>query len=137
MNFLADSISRIKGGIKLKQNIIQLNYSKFILNFVQLLHIEGYIRSFKIYKKITKKNIYKKQIEINLAYDQNQNSIIQELNLLSKPGNRLYMSNKQLKALVFKKLHLNVYFISTSFGLISHVNAIKLNIGGEVICKIR
>jgi len=50
---------------------------------------------------------------------------------MSKPGKRLYLKNKDLY--IKKK---GFYILSTSLGILTDLEAKKLNIGGEFICKI-
>ena len=94
---------------------------------IQLLNIflyQGLIKSFKISLK------HKNKLEIFLKYKNNQ-SIIKKIERLSKPGKRLYIQHQKL---IKKKK--GFYILSTSMGFLIDIQALKLNIGGELICKI-
>ena len=82
---------------------------------------EGFIRSYKIDSN---------QLDIYLKYRKNK-SVIMELKRISKPGKRLYITNKDL----YKKKK-GIYILSTSMGIITDLQAKKLNVGGELICMI-
>ena len=51
---------------------------------------------------------------------------------MSKPSKRFYIKNKDL----FKKKKKGIYLISTSYGVLTDLQAKKLNLGGELICNI-
>ncbi len=119
---LSNLFSKIKNGfLSKKTKIIQQN-SKQTINILNILINEGFIKSYKINSK--------NQIEIFLKYKNNK-SVISDIKRLSKPGKRLYIKNKDLY--IKKK---GFYIISTSLGLLTDLEAKKLNVGGELICKI-
>lgn len=119
---LSNLFSKIKNGfLSKKTKIIQQN-SKQSINILNILVNEGFIKSYKINSK--------NQIEIYLKYKNNK-SVINEIKRLSKPGKRLYLKNKDL---YIKKQ--GFYILSTSLGILTDLEAKKLNVGGELICKI-
>jgi len=119
---LSNLFSKIKNGfLSKKTKIIQQN-SKQTINVLNILINEGFIKSYKINSK--------NQIEIYLKYKNNK-SVINEIKRLSKPGKRLYVKNKDL---YIKKQ--GFYILSTSIGILTDLQAKKLNVGGELICKI-
>jgi small subunit ribosomal protein S8 len=119
---LSNLFSAIKNGfLSKKTKIIQQN-SKQSTNVLNILLNEGFIKSYKINSK--------NQIEIFLKYKNNK-SVINEIKRISKPGKRLYLKNRDL---YIKKQ--GFYIISTSLGILTDLEAKKLNVGGEFICKI-
>lgn len=119
---LSNLFSKIKNGfLSKKTKIIQQN-SKQSINVLNILIHEGFIKSYKINSK--------NQIEIYLKYKNNK-SVINEIKRMSKPGKRLYLKNKDL---YIKKQ--GFYLLSTSLGVLTDLEAKKLNVGGELICKI-
>ncbi len=119
---LSNLFSKIKNGfLSKKTKIIQQN-SKQSINVLNILVNEGFIKSYKINSK--------NQIEIFLKYKNNK-SVISDIKRLSKPGKRLYIKNKDL---YIKKQ--GFYILSTPLGILTDLEAKKLNVGGELICKI-
>lgn len=119
---LSNLFSKIKNGfLSKKTKIIQQN-SKQSVNVLNILVNEGFIKSYKINSK--------NQIEVFLKYKNNK-SVINEIKRISKPGKRLYLKNRDL---YIKKQ--GFYIISTSLGILTDLEAKKLNVGGEFICKI-
>nr|YP_008475353.1 ribosomal protein S8 [Achlya hypogyna]AGS55486.1 ribosomal protein S8 [Achlya hypogyna] len=121
---LSNFFSKIKNGFLAKKYKITQYKSKQVINILNILIKEGLIKSYQISKK---KNI----IYIYLKY-KNNISIISQIIRISKPSKRIYIKNKDL----FKKKKKGIYIISTSYGVITDLQAKKLNLGGELICNI-
>jgi small subunit ribosomal protein S8 len=122
---LSNFFSKIKNGYLAKKYKITQYKSKQIINILNILIKEGLIKSYKISKK--KNNI----IYIYFKYKNNE-SIIKQIIRMSKPSKRFYIKNKDL----FKIKKKGIYLISTSYGVITDLQAKKLNLGGELICNI-
>ncbi len=119
---LSNLFSKIKNGYLSKKSKITQQYSKQSINILNILVKEGFIKSYKINSN--------NQLDIYLKYKNNK-AVINEIIRLSKPGKRLYIKNKDLY--IKKK---GFYIISTSIGILTDLEAKKLNVGGELICKI-
>nr|YP_010394768.1 ribosomal protein S8 [Phytophthora tubulina]DAZ89205.1 TPA_asm: ribosomal protein S8 [Phytophthora tubulina] len=119
---LSNLFSKIKNGYLAKKSKIVQQKSKQSINILNILVKEGFIKSYKINSK--------NQLDIYLKYKKNK-KVITEIKRLSKPGKRLYITNKDL----YKKKK-GFYIISTSIGILTDLQAKKLNVGGELICKI-
>ena len=118
---LSNLFSKIKNGYLANKSKITNQKSKQIINILNIFVKEGFIRSYKIDSN---------QLDIYLKYRKNK-SVIMELKRISKPGKRLYITNKDL----YKKKK-GIYILSTSMGIITDLQAKKLNVGGELICMI-
>nr|YP_010507924.1 ribosomal protein S8 [Phytophthora citricola]UXG56264.1 ribosomal protein S8 [Phytophthora citricola] len=119
---LSNLFSKIKNGYLAKKSKIVQQKSKQSINILNILVKEGFIKSYKINSK--------NQLDIYLKYRKNK-AVITEIKRLSKPGKRLYIANKDL----YKK-KTGFYILSTSTGILTDLQAKKLNVGGELICKI-
>jgi small subunit ribosomal protein S8 len=119
---LSNLFSSIKNGYLSKKTKISqpnTNQNKIIIN---LLIKEGFIKSYRIISQF--------QLEIFLKYKNNK-PVLTNITKISKPGRRIYMKNKDL----FSKNH-QFFLLSTSYGIVTNIQAKQLNLGGEVICKI-
>lgn len=121
---LSNLFSRIKNGSSSKKYKITQPKIKLIMNILNIFLQEGLIKSYQISKK--KENT----IYIYLKYKNNK-PVIQNIQRISKPGKRIYIKNTDL----FQKKE-GLYLLSTSMGILTDLQARKLNIGGEIICKI-
>ncbi len=72
-------------------------------------------------------------IDISLKYSRMGDPAICEIHRVSKPGKRIYSAIDDLPS-YFNNM--GIHILSTSHGVMSDRDAKKLNIGGEVICKI-
>ena len=122
---LSNFFSKIKNGYLAKNYKITQYKSKQIIKILNIFLKEGLIKSYTISKK--NQNI----IYIYFKYKNNQ-SIINKIIRISKPSKRIYIKNKDL----FKIKKRGFYILSTSYGIITDLEARKLNLGGELICNI-
>ena len=119
---LSNLFSTIKNGYLAKKSNIKQQKSKQNIDILNILVKEGFIKSYKINSK--------NQLNIYLKYKKNE-AVIKNIKRLSKPGKRLYITNRNL----YKK-KIGLYLISTSLGILTDLQAKKFNVGGELICKI-
>ena len=119
---LSNLFSKIKNGYLAKKSKIIQQKSKQSINILNILLNEGFIKSYKINSK--------NQLDIFLKYKKKK-AVLTDITRLSKPGKRLYINNKDL----YKKKK-GFYIISTSLGILTDLQAKKLNVGGELICRI-
>lgn len=118
---LSNLFSKINNGYLANKSKITHQKSKQIINILTIFIKEGFIKSYKINST---------QLDIYLKYRQHKPAI-KELKRLSKPGRRLYITNKDL----YKKKK-GIYILSTSLGIITDLQAKQLNVSGELICMI-
>jgi len=127
-DIIADSLTRIRNAAQRRLDVTTLLHSKTIEATVSILVNKGYLESFKV-----KENGNKKSIKVVLKYDENGNSVINEIKKISKPGRRVYQGANEIKS--FKNGY-GTLVVSTNKGVIANDEAFKLKVGGEVICSI-
>ncbi len=113
---LSNLFSKIKNGYLSNKSKITQQKSKQSVNILNILVREGFIKSYKIAS--TNQN----QLKIYLKYKNNQ-AVLTEIKRISKPGKRLYIKNKDLY--IKKK---GIYILSTSTGILTDLQAKKLNV---------
>jgi small subunit ribosomal protein S8 len=72
-------------------------------------------------------------IQVNLKYDTYKKHVIRSIDRISKPGRRVYSNAEDV---VPSKSNMGISIISTSKGIMTNKKAMKLKIGGEVICTV-
>jgi len=122
-NIIADGLARIKNAQAVRNLDTIILYSKFMLELVIVLRNEGYIRGFSIESG---------KIKVYLKYF-NNSPTFKNIKLISKPSRKVSYS---VSNLLKKKSQTGTFIISTSQGLFSSNDAIKHNLGGEVVCYI-
>jgi small subunit ribosomal protein S8 len=109
-------------------NKINIPFSNFRLKILEVLKKEGYIIDFDIDNG--KKKI--KFLSVDLKYYEGQ-PVIKEIKRVSKPGRRVYSRATSIPKVLNG---LGLAILSTSKGVMSDTDAIKNNLGGEIICKV-
>ena len=125
---VGDMLTRIRNGQMRSLNKINIPFSNFRLKILEVLKKEGYIIDFNINndeKKI-------KFLSVDLKYYEGQ-PVIKEIKRVSKPGRRVYSRATSIPKVLNG---LGLAILSTSKGVMSDTDAIKNNLGGEIICKV-
>jgi len=123
---VADLLTRIRNALMRKKMSINVPYSRLKHELSKLLVKEGFLEDVKKVKKDFD------ELEIILKY-YNDEPVIKELARESKPGLRKYISYKDIKP---HKGGLGLKVLTTSKGLMTDKEAIKAEIGGEIICRV-
>jgi len=132
-DLISKLFSHIQNALAAQNTKITIQYSEEILAIVKALFKEGLIKSYLMIN-----NPYK-QIEIELRYIGRwiKKPILNKIFRVSKPGRRVYIkSNAYRKLFLVSKIKNYLFFISTSSGIMSHLQASKCRKGGEIICCI-
>ena len=128
-DLIADALTRVRNASMRKLEVTTLIHSKSVEAVCNVLKEKEYIEDYKVVDT----DPVKKSISVTLKYDENDNSVINELKRLSKGGRRVYKNASELKS--FKNGY-GTIIVSTNKGVISNDEAYKLNVGGEVLCSI-
>ncbi|MCK5109963.1 MAG: 30S ribosomal protein S8 [Arcobacteraceae bacterium] len=128
-DLIADALTRIRNASMRKLDTTTLIHSNTVEGVVNVLQQKEYVESFSIVEG----EHNKKSIKVTLKYDDNENSVINEIKRLSKSGRRVYKNASELKN--FKSGY-GTIVVSTNKGIISNDEAYKLNVGGEILCSV-
>ena len=128
MDPIGDMFTRIRNGQMRSLNKISIPFSVFRSEILEVLKKEGYIINFSIDKGENNKKL----LLVDLKYYEGQ-PVIREIKRISKPGRRVYS-----RATSIPRVHngLGLAILSTSKGVMSDSEAIKNNLGGEIICRV-
>ncbi len=126
-NYLWNMFTSLKNGQMAKKSIVMGPRKNVCESSLKVLWNEGFISGYRISSENDKK------LEIFLKYTKNGTPAINSLKFLSKPGQRIYYSAKQIWKLDSSKTFI---IFSTSIGLKSINECKKNKIGGEPIIII-
>jgi small subunit ribosomal protein S8 len=126
---IADMMTRVRNANRMKFRSVNAQLSRVNLEIVKVLKRTGYISGFDVKKDQNKKDILK----IYLKYTDTKERIIQDLQRVSKPGRRIYVSSKKIPKVVNG---FGVAIVSTPRGIMTDKEARLQNVGGEIICNI-
>ena len=128
-DIIADALTRIRNAAMRKLEVATLLHSNTVVGVLNVLLQKEYIAGFKVIDGINNK----KTIQVELKYDDNEKSVINEITRVSKPGRRVYKSASEIKS--FKNGY-GTIIVSTNKGVIANDEAYAANVGGEVLCTV-
>jgi len=126
---IADMLTRLRNAVARKFLTTKIPTSRFKEKIAQILVDNGWIEKYELIKQ-TDALPY---LLITFKYHQRE-PVIRGLQMISKPGQRIYMNNTKLTKNYFSKLETVV--VSTSQGLMTSLQARDAKLGGEVLFKI-
>ncbi|KTW26371.1 hypothetical protein T552_02853 [Pneumocystis carinii B80] len=95
-----------------------------------------------VYTPITCENISTRRIWVDLKY-QMMRPVLKEIKALNRPGRRQWMSAASLALLTRQRVHFipalglgECIFVRTRKGVMEIREAIGLNLGGELLCRV-
>lgn len=126
---IADMLTRVRNANRMKFRSVNAQLSRVNLEIVKVLKRTGYISGFDVKKDASKKDVLK----IYLKYTDTKGRVIQDLQRVSKPGRRIYVSSKKIPK-VFNGF--GVAIVSTPRGIMTDKEARQQNVGGEIVCNV-
>ena len=121
---IADLLTRIRNANMAHKESVNAPYSKIKENILKVMKQYNFIEDYRVNSDDAHKT---------LDIDLNQDKKDMELRRVSKPGQRIYLKNSDLRTV---KSGLGISILSTSKGVMSNIQAKKENLGGELICQI-
>ena len=125
---IADMLTRIRNGHKIKAESVLMPSSQIKINIARVLVEEGYINGYQ--EEDLENN--KKNLLINLKYYEGR-PVIEKIERVSRPGLRVYKPTNELPKVMGG---LGILILSTSKGVMSDRQAKKQGQGGEILCVV-
>ncbi|MBE6211952.1 MAG: 30S ribosomal protein S8 [Rikenellaceae bacterium] len=125
---IADFLTRIRNAVKANHKVVVAPGSKIKEAITRILFEQGYILAYKFDKDEKGHPI----IKIALKWNDKTNAI-KDLKRVSRPGLRQYSSVADMPRVLNG---LGTAIVSTSKGIMTGAQAVKENVGGEVLCYI-
>ena len=125
---IADLLTRIRNANAIGARTTKAPYSKLKKEVLRVLKEQGFIRDYT-----SEMQGNRGVLRIELKYGPDGEKVIRRLQRISRPGRRVYRGASHLPAVLGG---MGVSVLSTPRGVISNVEAVKLRLGGEVICEV-
>ena len=125
---IADMLTRLRNGNSAYHDEIVMPHSKVKANIAEILKREGYVEGSR-----TEPGEKHKNLVVELKYGRNRERSIAGLRRVSKPGLRVYAKSTNLPKVLGG---LGIAIISTSGGLMTDRQAMRKNVGGEVLAYV-
>jgi small subunit ribosomal protein S8 len=126
MDPIADMLTIIRNGCRAKKIEVTVPYSRLKTEVLRVLLEDGFINNFTLDAK-------KKKITIMLKYAKNGESVIRNLERISKCSRRIYVSKSDIPYVLGG---LGTAILTTSQGVLSDREARRKKVGGEVIAHV-
>lgn len=124
---IADMLTRIRNAANVGKNQVVLPHSKIKETIARQLAKAGYLKSVTVTDAKPQSSLV---IVIN---DEGENSVITEIQRVSKPGRRVYAGATEIPRI---KNGRGIVLVSTSKGVMTGQEASKQHLGGELILKV-
>jgi small subunit ribosomal protein S8 len=125
---IGDMITRIRNAQSRTKSKVSTPGSKLRQRVLEVLKSEGYIRDYSTLERSDGRT----EFEIELKYFDGS-PVIREIERVSKPGRRVYVSVKNLPRI---NNGLGVAIVSTPKGVMADHAARDANVGGEILCTV-
>jgi small subunit ribosomal protein S8 len=125
---VADFLTRIRNGIKARQQKIDAPASKLKAEIARILKEEGYITNYKAVEEDGRK-----LIRVFLKYGADNQAAISYIQRVSRPGCRVYVGKTEIPR-VLGGLGINI--LTTPKGVMTGRQARKEGFGGEILCDV-
>ena len=119
---IGDFLIKIKNAAMARRRSVIVPYTKLIFSVSEVLKKEKYLSEVK---KVDS------TLSVKVAYMKKEPVLI-DLKLVSKPSKRVYMKADELR----DHKGLSFYLVSTPIGIMASREAVKKNVGGEIIAEI-
>ena len=127
---IGNYLTSIRNAILAEHKVVRVPASKVKKEITKILFDQGYILSYKF--ENTENN--QGNIKIALKYDKlTKEAVIKKIQRISTPGLRKYVSANKFPRILNG---LGISIISTSKGVMTGKQAVRENIGGELICYV-
>lgn len=126
---IADMLTRIRNGVAVQRNSVDVLSSRLNRSVADVLQREGYIEDVR--------DVLDPRghpaLRVLLKYDNDGDPVISKIGRVSRPGRRVYRGVREIPR-VLNGLGISV--VSTSQGVMSDREARSAGVGGEILCEI-
>jgi len=128
---IADFLTRVRNGARASHDVVVIPSSKLKRELARILQEQGYIDGYEI--EAANAEHPGEQIKITLKYTGNRKPVIQGIQRVSRPGQRMYVDHAHIPKI---QGGLGTAIISTSKGVMTGHDARREGVGGEVVAKV-
>ena len=125
---IADMLTRIRNGMAVDKRFVDIPTSNLKKRIAFVLKQEKYIEDFMFVE-----NGVKSFVRVFLKYDYRGKAVITGIERVSKPGLRVYVGQGEIPRVLDG---LGISILSTSKGVVSNKAAMRMGVGGEILCRV-
>ena len=125
---IADMLTRIRNANAVYHKTVNMPSSLLKVAIADVLKREGFIEDFQVMESSPSS-----LLKIYLKYGPHKEKVIRAIERVSKGGRRVYTTVSDFKPVLNG---LGIAVLSTNKGVLSDREAKRLNVGGEVLCRV-
>jgi small subunit ribosomal protein S8 len=129
---IADMLSRIRNATIGRHARVDMPSSRLKVEIARILESEGYIQGFKVLEPLTGERA-QAELRVFLKYGPRGERVITGLERVSRPGRRVYFGRDEVPQVL---AGLGTSILTTSRGVMTGREAVKVGVGGEVLCNV-
>ena len=130
---IADMLTRIRNAVTAKHTRVDMPSSRIKADIAKILQDEGYIQGYKVVDTVAEKTAPVKTLRLFLKYGPHGEKLITGIQRISRPGRRVYFGREDVPEVL---AGLGTSILTTSRGVMTGREAVKVGVGGEVLCNI-
>jgi small subunit ribosomal protein S8 len=124
-------LTRIRNAVTAKHARVDMPASRLKAEIARILQDEGYIQGFKLLEPAD--GTPSRTLRLFLKYGPRGEKLITGLERISRPGRRVYFGRNDVPQVL---AGLGTSILTTSRGVMTGREAVKVGVGGEVLCNI-
>jgi small subunit ribosomal protein S8 len=129
---IADMLSRIRNATLAKQARVEMPSSRLKVEIARILESEGYTQGFKVLDARPGERV-QAVLRVFLKYGPRGERVITGIERVSRPGRRVYFGRDDVPDVL---AGLGTSILTTSRGVMTGREAVKVGVGGEVLCNV-
>ena len=129
---ISDMLTRIRNATLARQARVEMPSSRLKVEIARILESEGYIQSFKVLDAKPGERV-QALLRVFLKYGPRGERVITGLERVSRPGRRVYFGRDDVPDVL---AGLGTSILTTSRGVMTGREAVKVGVGGEVLCNV-
>ena len=127
-------LTRIRNATAARKKRVDVPASRLKTEIARILQGEGYVQSFKMVDLVLEKgHTATSMIRIQLKYGSRGENVITGIQRVSRPGRRVYFGRDSVPPVL---AGLGTSILTTSRGVMTGREAVKVGVGGEVLCNV-
>jgi small subunit ribosomal protein S8 len=129
---ISDMLTRIRNATLARQARVEMPSSRLKVEIARILESEGYIQAFKVLDAEPGERV-QAVLRVFLKYGPRGERVITGLERVSRPGRRVYFGRDDVPQVL---AGLGTSILTTSRGVMTGREAVKVGVGGEVLCNV-
>lgn len=128
MDIISQFCTRVRNAVRVRHKKVDIPSSRIQVSLAEELKQAGYIHNYKVVED-GRQGI----IRIYLKYNQQEQSVITQIERVSRPSCRRYVKADQIPEVLSGR---GLIILSTNQGVLSGKEASKRGVGGELLCRV-